>query len=625
MDVFFVISGYLITNLILNEINQTGSFDFKRFYIRRMRRLFPAMVVTFSASFFAAALLFPPERLQPFGQSFVAAIFSVSNVQFWTESGYFDAGSHLKPLLHTWSLGVEEQFYLIWPVLLWLFARRDNRNSALCVVAAVGLTSFGLNYLWVSGGFDEDFASTIFFLTPFRMFELAIGALAVFLTPIVPGKRFLHESFMLVGLGLIAFSIFTYTEESPLPYLHALPPCFGALLVILARESRSAGSLLTNPLSVWIGLISYSIYLVHWPLLVFYKYYTLDDVSGVEAIGLTSVTVLLAAALYYFVEKRYRHYAPNAASDATQHKFVRGIVTTMLLIAGVGYLLTKPDIGILGGNHVLSVAQISEGKKRRNDLYRQGCNLSRLEYPKYCAMDKTHQILVFGNSHELDGFNIFSTTYEQSPSVNLIGFGNLNHCKPRMTDKGPISHVTYRNCDKRVALLSDEGFTRRLSGIVVSFNRPFATNKEKAWGILRHLKARHDNLSIVVLGGFINTDHPCSELINRFGTYSACSRPEYASYDPFDERARAIAANPVTDLDYLYIDKTRLLCTTENSLASCRMRAGDEPAFYDQHHLSLSYAKMLGQRVAEGYGEDLVRVGFPVPTGLRELQNTTTK
>ena len=107
VDVFFVISGYLITNLILNEINQTGSFDFRRFYVRRMRRLFPAMVATFTATLLVAGFLFPPERLQPFGQSLAAAVFSVSNILFWTESGYFDAASHLKPLLHTWTLGVE--------------------------------------------------------------------------------------------------------------------------------------------------------------------------------------------------------------------------------------------------------------------------------------------------------------------------------------------------------------------------------------------------------------------------------------------------------------------------------------------------------------------------------------
>ena len=109
------------------------------------------MAVTFTATFIFAALLFPPERLQPFGLSLAAAVFSISNIHFWTESGYFDVSSHLKPLLHTWSLGVEEQFYLIWPAVLWLFARNANQSRQLYVLAAVGLASFGLNYFWVTG------------------------------------------------------------------------------------------------------------------------------------------------------------------------------------------------------------------------------------------------------------------------------------------------------------------------------------------------------------------------------------------------------------------------------------------------------------------------------------------
>ena len=613
VDVFFVISGYLITNLILNEINQTGSFDFKRFYIRRMRRLFPAMVVTFSATCIVAAMLFPPERLQPFGESLAAAVFSVSNILFWTESGYFDAASHLKPLLHTWTLGVEEQFYLIWPALLWFFARKGNRNSQLRVLVAVGLVSFGLNYYWVSGTFDEDYASTIFYLTPFRMFELVIGALGVFLAPAVPAKRWLHELLMVTGLALIAFSVFSYTEASLLPYLHALPPCLGALLVILGREARTTGQILTNPPAVWIGLISYSVYLVHWPVLVLYRYYTFEEVSGLEAMGLICASILLAAAQYYLVEKRYRRFTPGRAAAAPQRKFVLGSIATMLSVACVGYLLSLPGVNVSGNRSVLSVAEISEGMKRRNELYRAGCNLNRLELPRFCRMDRPHQILVFGNSHELDGYNVFTTLYQGNSSVNLIGFGNLNRCETRMTETGPVSQVGFRNCDKRVALLNDEEFTERLSGIVFSFNRPFAHNTDMAWRILRHLKARHPDVPVVVLGGFINTTHHCSELINRFGSYAACRRPEYLAHDPFVERAQSGMGNPVFELDYLYVDKTGLLCGEESSLASCLMRAEDEPAFYDQHHLSLSYARLLGRRVAEGYGGDLVRIGFPRP------------
>ena len=613
VDVFFVISGYLITNLIINEINQTGSFDFKRFYIRRMRRLFPAMAVTFTATFIFAALLFPPERLQPFGQSLAAAVLSVSNIHFWTESGYFDVSSHLKPLLHTWSLGVEEQFYLIWPAVLWLFARNATQSRQLYVLAAVGLASFGLNYLWVTGNFDAEYASTIFYLTPFRMFELVIGALAIFLMPILMNKRLLHELFMFTGLALITFSVFSYNDDTVIPYLHALPPCIGALLVILSRESRIFGYLLTNPIAVWIGLISYSMYLVHWPVMVLYEYYIFDTISRPEAIGLFCLTILLSALLYYFVEKRYRRYSPDRTYSTPQRTFVLSGVATMLVIAFMGIILQFSEGRVWGTNSLLSVTQIREGKQQRYDLILSGCTLLQMDDPDYCKMDRPHQILVFGNSHEPDGYNAFARVYEKNSSVNLISFGTLNKCNVQITETGPVSQISDRGCDKRVALLGDNSFTAKLDGIVFSANQPFAGNKVIEWSILRHLKTLQKDIPLVVLGGYINTTHECAELINRLESFAACRKPEYVSYNPFIEQPEFRLSNPVFDLDYLYIDKARLLCSVENSLESCDLQAGDEPAFYDQHHLSLSFASLLGQRIVESYSQDLVQSGFPSP------------
>ena len=152
VDVFFVISGYLITRLILDEIYLRGRFDFKRFYIRRMRRLFPALFATLVISLVFAIALFSPEQFQRFGLSLAAAAFSGSNILFWTESGYFDVDAHLKPLLHTWSLGVEEQFYMFWPAYLWLVTRstftpvasaparadRNRESAAQCTSGSQG-------------------------------------------------------------------------------------------------------------------------------------------------------------------------------------------------------------------------------------------------------------------------------------------------------------------------------------------------------------------------------------------------------------------------------------------------------------------------------------------------------
>ena len=148
-----------------------------------------------------------------------------------------------------------------------------------------------------------------------------------------------------------------------------------------------------------------------------------------------------------------------------------------------------------------------------------------------------------------------------------------------MTETGAVSPVGARNCEARVGLLNDERFVAGLSGIVFSFNRPLEENKAIAWSILRHLKTRHPDVPIVVLGGFINTTHNCSELVNRFGDHAACKRPEYVSYDPFVEQARFRLGNPLFDLDYLYVDKVGLLCSEQNSLASCLIARGASRRF----------------------------------------------
>ena len=612
VDIFFVISGYLITHLITDEIHQTGSFDFKRFYIRRMRRLFPAMVVTFAGTLVLAIVLLSPERFQAFGRSLTAAVFSVSNILFWSESGYFDAASHLKPLLHTWSLGVEEQFYLLWPALLWLFTRRAKSNSQLIVLITVGLASFGLNYLWVYGHFDAEYAPAIFFLTPFRMFELVIGAMAIFIAPRMPAKPWLHELGMLVGLALIAYAIISYTDEIVFPFLHALPPCIGALLVILSRKSRLVGSLLKNRLAVSIGLISYSMYLIHWPALIFSEYYRFEQLNQLEYLTLFLVTVLLSILMYFFVEKTFRRSAPTRVNPVPQRAFVRSSAAVMIAIALVGAAISTSDGTTWHNTHALSATAVSAGKDRRFNLVRSACNLTRLDNPGYCKMDRPYQILVMGNSHEPDGYNAFAAVYNQNPDVNLITFGTFNTCNVEITAAGPVSVANDRQCIERVALLNDKSFVSGLDAIVYSANKPFSDRRTVEWLILDYLHGLNESISLVVMGDFINTERDCSELFNRFNTLAACKDPRYISYNPFNERELHRTEGPATELDYLYIDKTALLCP-ENTLDSCDIQTPDEPAFYDRHHLSLSFATMLGQRIADRYAQELIQSGFPPP------------
>lgn len=296
VDIFFVISGYLITKLIVEDVAQ-GRFSLGRFYVRRLRRLFPALLFTLVCTLLAAALIFPPEEMARFGLSLAASVFSVSNILFWSEHGYFDVSSHLKPLLHTWSLSVEEQFYLVWPfALLWLL--RFRRKAAAVALAVVFVISLAANLAL------EPYQSTLFYLSPFRFFEFAIGAGLVFL----PAARsnVAMEGALVTGLAMIAYAYRFFTEATVFPSYPALIPTVGAVLVIWGGQAKWAGLLLRNRLALSVGLISYSLYLAHWPLLVFWQYSIAQPMVRPDRIALLALTFVVATCMYLTVERPFR-------------------------------------------------------------------------------------------------------------------------------------------------------------------------------------------------------------------------------------------------------------------------------------------------------------------------------
>jgi len=326
VDIFFVISGYLITKLIVGELAEAGHFSFKNFYLRRVRRLFPALFATLLFCLALSYALFSPAHLIEFGQSLIASIFSVSNFFFWSVAGYFDSDSSLKPLLHTWSLSVEEQFYLIWPALLvGLFSFKSRRLIPMFIVG-MGLASLLLNILFfsnqalISAWFTTqdnqsalDVSSTAFYWLPFRVFEFSIGAILVWLGSINSNKRYVAEAFFALGLVMVLYSMFGFDNTTEFPSVAALLPCVGAGLMIYSGATHRLTSVVSNKLMVGIGLISYSLYLIHWPLIVYYKYWVGRAFAGLEIFGLIVAALMLAYLMYRFIEQPLRK--PKLASE----------------------------------------------------------------------------------------------------------------------------------------------------------------------------------------------------------------------------------------------------------------------------------------------------------------------
>jgi peptidoglycan/LPS O-acetylase OafA/YrhL len=266
VDVFFVISGYLITGIIASDL-QSGSFSLRRFYERRARRILPALFVVVALCMVAAWLWMIPDQLVEFGASLIAVPLFVSNLLFWRQSGYFATEASLNPLLHTWSLAVEEQFYILFPLAL-LALTALGRRLVLPALILVALSSLGLAE-WTT---SRD-ADTSFYLAHTRMWELFSGAIIAMSSLERSGRGSLVRQ-SLAGLGLIlcAIAFGSFTEGSRHPGLLTVIPVLGTCLIFVCANSESAvGRVLSYRPLVWTGLISYSLYLYHLPMFAFLR------------------------------------------------------------------------------------------------------------------------------------------------------------------------------------------------------------------------------------------------------------------------------------------------------------------------------------------------------------------
>jgi peptidoglycan/LPS O-acetylase OafA/YrhL len=301
VDIFFVISGFLIASLILKEIDD-GSFSLVMFWERRIRRILPALFVVVVATLAAGWFLYLPEDFDLMAKSVVALALLMSNFFFWKHTGYFSAGLDTKPLLHTWSLAVEEQFYVLFPLLL-IFLARHKRFPIARILFCLAVGSFALS---VAGCYSRPDAT--FYLLPTRAWELMIGAFLAAMPARPFAKAWLNQTAALSGLALIVYSIFCYTRKTRFPGLAAMPPCLGAALIIFSgggKRTLISRVLALRPV-VFIGLISYPLYLWHWPLLAFSEYDSVATQSWQLRVALLLASAALAVASWKWIETPFR-------------------------------------------------------------------------------------------------------------------------------------------------------------------------------------------------------------------------------------------------------------------------------------------------------------------------------
>jgi peptidoglycan/LPS O-acetylase OafA/YrhL len=298
VDVFFVISGYLITRNILADLS-VGRFSLGQFYARRTRRIYPALIVTVVATYIAGALWCAPLMFLDLAKECTHALLSIANIQYWRESHhYFAPNSDELALLHFWSLSLEEQFYLVWPVFIVLVYRLGRTFAAVAMAGLVSLVGAVV--------VAKSDPSAVFFLMPFRIFEFAIGALVLWAELRLGRSRLASEGAAAAGVIAIIASVALFRSDMPHLEVALLIPCLGAAAMIWAGRAPRVATITANPWMIGIGAISYSLYLCHWPIIFFARFIFGADADGVAAtLAQAALMLIVATAMYFWVERRF--------------------------------------------------------------------------------------------------------------------------------------------------------------------------------------------------------------------------------------------------------------------------------------------------------------------------------
>ncbi len=352
VDIFFVISGYLITSIIIKNLD-CQSFSFTQFYLRRIKRIFPALVIVLlCSSLFSLFALYPIELLS-FKKHLLGGVLFASNIISLYENSYFDIASQNKPLLHLWSLGIEEQFYLVWPFLLFLTFRKKVRFSFVILMLAI--TSFFLNICTVYGD------NTVAFFSPLcRFWELMVGGFVASLEAKNGGgrNRFTCNLLSVTGAAFLFCSLAFVKDKSAFPGWLALLPTLGAAFVIAGGAESLLGRCLSHRGVVWIGLISYPLYLWHWPLISFYQtiYGAMPAYS--ERFGIVFFSLFLAWLTFLYIEQPIRYGVGRAAS---RHLIPVGLGMILAGFFGCSFYSSKSQPA--GAQEILESGVKGETKK----------------------------------------------------------------------------------------------------------------------------------------------------------------------------------------------------------------------------------------------------------------------
>ncbi|MBK7143969.1 MAG: acyltransferase [Xanthomonadales bacterium] len=627
VDVFFVISGFLITALLFREFEVHGDVSLRGFYERRVRRLAPALLLVIAASLLLGASFLTPigGEQQGLAKSAIATIALVSNLYFArTTGGYFDAPTETQPLLHTWSLSVEEQFYLAWPLMLLLTARCGVRRGVGPAPAVLGvlIVTFAIS-LTLSIITTPTFPQFAFFGTPTRAWEFAAGALVFFLVrgrqAPIPGAGALA----MLGLAGVLWSATTYSLDTPFPGYQAAVPVLATAAVLLGCEHAATSwctRVLSVPVLVGVGLISYSLYLWHWPLLVIARLHTLGEIGSAGIAAVCATAFLLAWLSYRYVEQPVRQKQVRLMTTPMR-TFAVGAAGSLLIVVLAGLLGAWAKL-IWTGDPANAAMQsaLAEMHKVRLACWQsrpyEGSLLARAD----CDQPQTGRspsILVWGDSHASHLMPAIGAVASQAGSSARIRF--MPECPP-LVGYSPtlVGLQRVRGCEQfNLDVLAEVEQLRAagLNTVVIAARWSAYVSNPRA------LAMAHDGLEatlsrIGALGLRALVVAPVPEFYHEVPTCLA-RRPPMAcgiSRDQADAN-RAVAwslLSLATDRveSVTLIDPFPLVCSQRDCPAYDR----GEVLFSDAHHLSELGSMRLRPAFSELLSRQFSRVQFALDT-----------
>jgi peptidoglycan/LPS O-acetylase OafA/YrhL len=567
VDIFFVISGYLITNILANEVKYSRKISFSSFYSKRVCRILPALLFTLFLTTIFSSIFFPSYLLSKYGESLISSALSIANIYFYTQSGYFDSSASLKPLLHIWSLGVEEQFYLIWPLFIGLILSKKftNKETVPILVIAIGLVSLGTSQYLL----EKDSAAS-FFLMPFRVFEFSLGAIICWIK--IPNNKFIYY----FSIILIAYPIIFFNEKTQFPGLNALIPCMGAAFFIYS-DNRGRINLLYRYLGLsYLGKISYSLYLVHWPIIVFWLY--LSNISKFTRLDsfLVIITSLFFGSLsYYLVEKFYKR------RDLSNTKILASclIITIALVIIGITQSLSYGwNYRSWISSEIIDSETLKKGKDHRFSIRQKICNTKGWANCDDVLANKFN-VLVIGDSHAVDALNALEN---QFPDFNY-SLSTLGGCPPSkdITEIAPNGLPDIEQCKALNRNRHDVEYLNKFNLIVINNLMGWFTPDH----LVTYLTFLHNNgvKNVIVFGNYLSLNIEMPILINKYGYDETEISKSITLQAPSEEELK----QKCIEYDYIFISKKSVFCENKK----CRLFDNrGTPFTYDAHHLSFEFS-----------------------------------